>query len=94
MKVETKSLEEALSEDLAAVPQVRHVLTSQVNNTLLVWIAVDDPKPEVRHRIYQKELELLNGFPEVELDFNLIPSHGRRAAEIATGAKVVYSRQE
>jgi hypothetical protein len=89
-----QSLEAALAEDLSAVPQVRQVLTDQADNTLLVWIAVDDPRPEVRHKIYQKELELLNGFPEVEFDFNLIPSHGRSAAEIASGAKVVYSRQE
>jgi hypothetical protein len=89
-----QNLEACLAEDLAAIPQVRHVLTDRVDNTILVWIAVDDPRPEVRHKIYQQELDLLNGFPEIEFDFNVIPSQGRSVADIASGAKVVYSRQE
>jgi hypothetical protein len=86
--------EEALTQDLSAIPQVRHVLTDYANGILSVWIAVDDPRPEVRYRVYDKELELLSAFPEVEFDFNLIPSLGRSAAEIASRAKVAFSRQE
>ena len=88
-----ESLETALSHDLASVPQVRHVITNRADSTLQVWIAVDDPTPEIRKRIYQKELDLISVFPEIEFDFNLIPSMGRNAAEIATGARVVYSRE-
>lgn len=86
------NLEVALSKDLASVSQVRHVLTEKANGNLLVWIAVDDPRPEVRRKIYQKELALIEGFPEVEFDFNLIPAMGRSAQEFATGARVVFSR--
>jgi len=59
---------------------------------LLVWIAVDSPDPSVRRKVYRKELALLEGFPEVQFDFNLIPAMGRSAEEIATDARVVYSR--
>ena len=88
------TLETALSRDLAGVPQVRHVLTEWADGSLLVWIAVDNPEPGVRRRIYQKELELIDGFPEIEFDFNLIPAMGRGAEDLATGARVVYSRPE
>ena len=88
------SPEAALSKDLAIIPQVRHVMIEHTEGPLFVWIAVDNPEPEVRERIYQKELEIITCFPEVDFDFNLIPSLGSKAAEIATGAQVVYSRPE
>jgi len=95
VNVETaKSVDAALSEELASIPQVRHVLTERADGTLSVWIAVDDPTPEVRKKIYGRELHLLEEFSEIEFDFNLIYSLGRNAAEIATGATVVYSRKD
>ena len=33
----------ALVKHLASIPQVRHVLTEQIDGQWLVWIAVDDP---------------------------------------------------
>ena len=86
------TLEVALSKDFASVPQVRHILTEQGNGPLLVWISVDNPEPSVRERIYQKELELITGFPEVDFDFNLVPSLGREPFEIASNAAVTYTR--
>ena len=88
------NLETALGKDFGSIPQVRHVLTERVESSLLVWIAIDNPEPNVRMKVYQKELELMDGFPEIEFDFNLIPTLGRNAAELAPGAHVVFSRQE
>jgi hypothetical protein len=79
---------------LANVPEVRHILTEWDGRSLLVWIATDNPEPGARRRIYQKELGLISGFPEIEFDFNLIPSMGRRPEDLATGARLVYSRSE
>jgi hypothetical protein len=90
---QAKSLQNALAEDLAAVPQVHHVVMEQVNDALLVWLAVDDPKREVRDRIFQKELDLIDAFPEIKFDFNLVPAMGREISEIATGARPIYSRE-
>ena len=90
----TDSLETALGKDFSGIPQVRHVLTEWVDGALLVWIALDNPEPGVRKKVYQKELELMDGFPGIDFDFNLIPALGREAQELATGAHVVFSRQE
>jgi len=88
-----EGLEAALAKDLASVREVRCVLTEQADGNLLVWIAIDDPGSfEIRSRIYEKELGLMDGFPEVNFDFNLILSMGRSPRELATGAQVVYSR--
>ena len=87
-------VEIALGKDFATIPQVRYVLTERVDGPLLVWIAIDNAEASVRRKIYQKELELMDGFPEIEFDFNLVPAIGRDAKEVATGAHVVFSRQE
>lgn len=88
------SIETVLANDFASVPQVRHVLIEKADGPLLVLIAVDDPEPGVRRQIYQKELDLIAAFPDVDFDFNLIPAMNRASDEIATGARVVYSRPE
>lgn len=88
-----KSIESALAEDFAAVQEVRHILTEQVEGNLLVWIAIDRADSyELRSRVYDKELALMDGFPEINFDFNLIPALERNAKDLATGARVVYSR--
>jgi hypothetical protein len=89
----TKSLDIALSQDLAGICEVRHVMTDQAEDGLVVWIVVDDPAPDVRREIYRRELQLLEDFPGIEFDFNLVYSLGRSTEEIATGARVVYSRR-
>jgi hypothetical protein len=86
-------LKTALARDLASIPEVCCVLTEKAEGNLLVWIAIDKAEAyEVRSRVYEKELGLLDGFPEVNFDFNLIPAGSRNPREIATGAQVVYSR--
>ncbi len=86
------SLETALGKDLGSIPQVRYVLTEWVEGPLLVWIAVDNPEASVRKKIYQKELDLIDAFPDIEFDFNLLAASGRSADELVTGARVVFSR--
>jgi hypothetical protein len=88
------SLETLLGKDFGSISQVRYVLTERVDGPLLVWVAIDNSEPAVRRRIYQKELELIDRFPDIDFDFNLIPVLGRRAEELATGARLVFARQE
>lgn len=85
--------ERALAKDLANIAEVRHILTEKARGNLLVWIAIDRADSyEVRSRIYDKELALIDGFPEVNFDFNLVPAMGRNPQDLASGAQIVYSR--
>ena len=89
------TLEEVLAKDFGAVPQVSHILAEDAPESLLVWIVLEgNPGPDVRRRIYEKELALISEFPAVEFDFNPIPAMGRPLNEIITDATVIYSRQE
>jgi len=88
-------LEKALALDLSAIREVSHVLIERADGNLLVWIALDNPVRDVRERVFQKELRLIENFPEIEFDFNLVPAVGSSdPGQIASGAKVIYTRRE
>ena len=88
------TLENVIAKDIGAIPQVAHVLTEDVPEALLVWIVLEgNPDRHVRRRVYEKELGLISEFPDNDFDFNVIPAMGRHVAEIITGAKLVFSRQ-
>jgi len=86
-------LESAIAKDFASLPEVRHVLSEYVDGNLLLWIAIDNAGSyDVRSRVYDKELALMDGFPEINFDFNLIPAMDRNVRELASGAKIIFSR--
>ena len=90
--IQGADLESALAKDLACVEEVRHVLIEHAEQNLLVWIAVDNPTRDVRERVFQKELSLIEGFPEVYFDFNIVPGISD-PRQIASNAKAIYSRE-
>lgn len=89
----SQTLEAALAKDLALVSDVRHVLVERADDNLLVWIALDNPTKEIRERVFQKQFDLIDGFPEVSFDFNIVSARGRSPQEFATSAKLIYSRE-
>jgi hypothetical protein len=86
------SVDVAASQDLGMIPEVRHVIVERFVDSYLVWVALDNPDREVREKVFDKQLGLLERFPEVDFDFNLIPAMGRSANEISTSGSVVFSR--
>jgi hypothetical protein len=59
-----------------------------------VWIAVDNPVRSVRDQVFRKELELIEGFPEIDFDFNVIATKNSDPRQFASSAKVIYSRED
>jgi len=88
------SLESALAEDFGLVPDVRNVLIERAEDNLLVWISIDNPTKEVRERVFQKQFDLIEGFPEIAFDFNLISARNRSPQDFASSAKLIYSRED
>jgi hypothetical protein len=83
----------ALAKDFASIPQVVCVLVQQDGNTVTVWLGLDDTSQEVRHRVYDKELAVIDAFPASEFDFNLIPTLGRPVESlISEPVTVAFSR--
>ncbi|WP_263411099.1 hypothetical protein [Terriglobus tenax] len=89
-----RSLEFSIAHDFASLKDVRHVLMEMAEGNMLIWIAVDNPTREIREQVFQKQFGIIDAFPEYSFDFNLLGAKGRNASEIATNAKVVYSRKD
>ena len=87
------TLESALAKDFALNPHVQAVFVDRVEGNLLVWIAVDDPTREIREKVFQKQFDLIDGFPEISFDFNIIAGRDRSPQEFASEAKLIYSRE-
>ncbi|MGA3081986.1 MAG: hypothetical protein ABSD44_11455 [Terracidiphilus sp.] len=88
------SLEDALALDFGLISDIRHVLVERANHNLLVWIALDNPTKENREKVFQKQFDLIEGFPEISFDFNLVSSGNRPHNAFATDAKLIYSRKD
>src|ERR1700683_1130581 len=87
------TLESALAADFALNPHVQAVFAERAEGNLLVWIAVDNPTREIREKVFQKQFDLIDGFPEVSFDFNIIARRDRSPQEFASEAKLIYSRE-
>ncbi len=86
------TLEDAIAKDLGLIPDVRLVCVDRADNNLLVWVALDNPRAENREKVFRKQFELIDGFPEISFDFNIVSSDAKNPREFASDAKVVYSR--
>lgn len=89
----SKDVESAISDDFGLVPEINGVAIERADGNLLVWIASDHPTREIRERIFQKQFDLIDAFPELSFDFNIVSVDASDKMEpIATGAKMIFSR--
>jgi len=88
----SQSVESALAKDLATVPQVNRIFVERADGNLLIWVAADTPSREVREKIFQKQFDLIDAFPEISFDFNIISTRKDIPTEIASEAKLIYAQ--
>ncbi|MGA3129624.1 MAG: hypothetical protein ABSD59_02415 [Terracidiphilus sp.] len=90
----SQDVEDALAADFGVILDVHYVSVERADGNLLVWVALDSPTKENRERVFQKQFELIDGFPEIAFDFNVVPSSNRSSADFASGSKLIYSRED
>lgn len=87
------SLEQAITDDFSTVPEVQRVMIERDSDDLLVWVAIDNPDRATRDRIFDKQLSVIDAFPEINFDFNLVPYIDKNLGDVATSSHLIYSRQ-
>lgn len=91
----TKRLNEFIALELSAVEEVEYVFTAFRNNVFYIWVLLDRFEAQVRNKIYEIEMEVIDEFPMFEFDFYLIASGGNDARELISGSiESVYCRHE
>jgi len=89
----SESLEHALAADLSVIQEINFIFVERAEGNLLVWVSVENPVAEVRERIFQKQYDLIEGFPEISFDFNLILGKGNDPKQYSTSSKIIYTRE-
>jgi hypothetical protein len=69
---------------LAKIPEVRDFESIQCNNTLKMLAYIDEPNEEVENKIYSVYGEILNLFPDKEIDVRIVELFGRTKADMET----------
>jgi hypothetical protein len=85
------TVESALAADLSSVAEVKRIFVERADGNLLVWVAAVRPSKEIREKIFQKQFDLIDAFPEIEFDFNLVSTDAEFPSEIASEAKLIYT---
>ncbi len=65
-------IETVIQDEFRSIPQVENVSVEHEDGTVSVWIAADNPMKSLRHKTYAKQMCLMEAFPEVSFDFNLV----------------------
>ena len=90
---DSQTIEQSIARDLALLPDVRHILVERADGIVNVVVALDHPSKQVRESVFEKEFALMDEFSETSFDFNLIPAHGRTPEDLASHARLIYSRK-
>lgn len=67
------NVEQAIREDFSTIPEILSIHITRENGEVLVRLAANDPPKETRYKIYDKQASIIRAFPEVDIDFTLIP---------------------
>ena len=68
----TRELEAAIQDELRSISQIENVSVEREDGTVFVWVAADNPAQSLRHEIFAKQISLIESYPKVSFDFNLI----------------------
>jgi hypothetical protein len=85
------TVEKALAADMSLVSEVKRIFVERADGNLLVWLAALKPSKEVREKIFEKQFGLIDAFPEISFDFNIVSTDAERPSEIASEAKLIYT---
>jgi hypothetical protein len=87
-----ESVENAIANDLSFVPEVDSIFVERAEGNLLIWVTANRPSAHVRERIFDKQFAVIDAFPEVSFDFNIVSTDASSAGEISSSAKLLFTR--
>jgi hypothetical protein len=92
----TPSLRDFIAFAIGAIPEVEAVFvtmdkTARGDRIIYVWTVVRESLPEVRRKIYAKEIEIIDKSSDFDFDFNIIASHGRDPQSVVADSAVALA---
>lgn len=66
----------AFRDMLADIPEVEAVLANHANGVHSIWTVINEPSAEVRAKIYEKEWQLMEQYPQFDFSFHILEREG------------------
>lgn len=82
--------------ELSLVPEVQCVFVDREEDarSFRVTALLKNSNPEIRNRVYDRELEIIDQLPYADISFHLFELRGRKSSDIMTdGGKIVFQRR-
>jgi hypothetical protein len=80
-------------ESVSTIPQVQYIAAWAENGTVHFWTIIPQRDREVQRTIYGKELKIMERFPAINFDFNVIFYPGKDISSILPSeAELIYKR--
>lgn len=73
-----------VKDELFAIPEVERVFVNSVQSSLEVTVIIPDSNPAVLDRVVSVESDLINAFPWLEVDFDIVFRCGRPLNEVVS----------
>jgi len=74
---------------LADIPEVEAILANHANGVHSIWTVVDEPSADVRAKIYEKEWQLMEQYPQFGFYFHILEREGEELNNLVTVRKPV-----
>jgi hypothetical protein len=79
--------------ELILVPEVECVFVDKEDDrSFVVCTVVNERDPEVRSRIYDRELAILDAHPGIDFEFNILSRRNRPLAQVMQSTQKPYKR--
>jgi hypothetical protein len=69
---------------LADIPEVEAVLANHANGVYSIWTVVDEPSADVRAKIYEKEWQLMEQYPQFGFSFHILEREGEELGNLVS----------
>jgi len=89
-----KGVARLFGESVSTISQVRYVAAWVEDGTVHLWSIIPQRDREVQQKIYKKELEIMERFPGMNFDFNIIFYPQEDISPILPSeAEIIYKRE-
>ena len=88
-------LQTTIAKKIAEVPEVEYIYCERQDRAYLVWVIINQLDPSARHRIYEKQRELIGRFRDENFDFYVVARLDKPPELVVnqTSMELIFSRR-
>ncbi|MBI3995602.1 MAG: hypothetical protein HY349_06475 [Nitrospirae bacterium] len=87
-------LQDFVAKIIAEVSGVEYIYCRREGQVNYIWAIINELDPQVRRAVYKKEMAIIDLFPEMDFDFNIIARMNKPIQSIISqdGIELIYKK--